>query len=109
MTPTFEELYWVLAEIQDPEEMRHFLVDLCSRLELEQLENRWIVARLLDQKRRQADIQDRMQGLGRRVASATISRVNAALEFSRSARGEGGYNIAFGLAEQRVKTDRVRR
>ena len=75
--PTETALYKAILEIKDEDECRRFFQDLCSMTELSAMEQRFEVARLLYQGRVYTEI------LGQTGASsATISRVNRALNYS---------------------------
>ena len=75
--PMETALYKAILEIKDEDECRRFFQDLCSMTELSAMEQRFEVARLLYQGRVYTEI------LGQTGASsATISRVNRALNYS---------------------------
>ncbi len=75
--PKETALYKAILEIKDEDECRRFFQDLCSMTELSAMEQRFEVARLLYQGRVYTEI------LGQTGASsATISRVNRALNYS---------------------------
>jgi TrpR-related protein YerC/YecD len=42
-----EALFAAIASLQSPEEVRRFLTDLCTRKELDEFSERWLIARLL--------------------------------------------------------------
>ena len=71
-----DELYRLLAEIQDPQDIRDLLDDLCTRKEVENMAERVFAARLLlegdtyNQIMSQADI-----------SSATLSRVSRCVQY----------------------------
>ena len=79
--PSSDLLYQALLEVQDLEECRRFLQDLCTVSELKAMEQRMEVAMLLDQGLIYSDILERTG-----ASSATISRVNRCLHY-----GEDGY------------------
>lgn len=85
-----EELCRAMATLNTPLEIRQFLEDLCSASELNAMAQRYLVARLLQEKVRCQDIA-RQTG----SSTATISRVNRCLH-----RGSGGYRIVLERAEQ---------
>ena len=90
--PSSDLLYQALLEIQDLEECRRFLQDLCTVSELKAMEQRMEVAMLLDQGLIYSDILERTG-----ASSATISRVNRCLHY-----GADGYRtILPRLKEQR--------
>ena len=70
------ELYQLLAQISDPEDIRLLLDDLCTRKEVENMAERVFAARLLmdgntyNQVMAQADI-----------SSATLSRVSRCVQY----------------------------
>ena len=69
-------LYQLIADIQDPEEIRALLEDLCTRKEVENMAERVFAAKLLmegntyNQVMAQADI-----------SSATLSRVSRCVQY----------------------------
>ena len=71
-----DDLYRLLAEIQNPEEIRALMDDLCTRKEVENMAERVFAARLLmegntyNQVMAQADI-----------SSATLSRVSRCVQY----------------------------
>lgn len=90
--PSSDLLYQALLEVQDLEECRRFLQDLCTVSELKAMEQRMEVAMLLDQGLIYSDILERTG-----ASSATISRVNRCLHY-----GADGYRaILTRLKEQR--------
>ena len=74
--PSSDLLYQALLEVQDLEECRRFLQDLCTVSELKAMEQRMEVAMLLDQGLIYSDILERTG-----ASSATISRVNRCLHY----------------------------
>ena len=71
-----EQLYQLLAQISDPEDIRLLMDDLCTRKEVENMAERVFAARLLlegntyNQVMAQADI-----------SSATLSRVSRCVQY----------------------------
>ena len=71
-----DQLYRLLAEIQNPEDIRALLEDLCTRKEVENMAERVFAAKLLmegntyNQVMAQADI-----------SSATLSRVSRCVQY----------------------------
>ena len=71
-----EQLYQLLAQISDPEDIRLLMDDLCTRKEVENMAERVFAAKLLmegntyNQVMAQADI-----------SSATLSRVSRCVEY----------------------------
>ena len=76
-----EHLYHAILQLKTPEECIRFFEDLCSVAELRSMEQRFEVARLLDDGLIYSEI---LQQTG--ASSATISRVNRSL-----INGCGGY------------------
>lgn len=79
--PASDTLYRAMVTLQDEEECRHFLQDLCTVSELKAMEQRMDVAMLLDEGLIYSEILERIG-----ASSATISRVNRCLHY-----GAGGY------------------
>ena len=82
----FEEMYKAVLTLKTLDECIRFFDDLCSVGELNAIEQRYQVARMLSTGHKYNSIQDTTG-----ASSATISRVNRSL---RS--GAGGYEIVFG-------------
>ncbi len=76
-----QELYRAILTLKNEEECHRFFKDLCTISELRAMEQRYDVAVLLDQGMVYSDI---LEATG--ASSATISRVNRALNY-----GENGY------------------
>ena len=76
-----DALYRAIVSIQNEEECRKFLEDLCTVSELKAMQQRMDVALLLDQGLIYSEI---LEQTG--ASSATISRVNRCLHY-----GSGGY------------------
>lgn len=76
-----DALYRAIISIQNEEECRSFLADLCTVSELKAMAQRMDVAMLLDQGLIYSDILEKTG-----ASSATISRVNRCLHY-----GSGGY------------------
>ena len=91
--PSSDLLYQALLEVQDLEECRRFLQDLCTVSELKAMEQRMEVAMLLDQGLIYSDILERTG-----ASSATISRVNRSLSY-----GTGAYEKIFARYKKRDK------
>lgn len=70
------ELYKAILELKDAEECYRFFVDLCTVSELKAMEQRYEVAKLLDQGLIYNDILEKTG-----ASSATISRVNRSLNY----------------------------
>ncbi len=89
--PRNDELYQAILKLESFEECVSFFEDLCTRTELTAMEQRFQVARCLDQGMIYNDI---LAETG--ASSATISRVNRSLQY-----GSGGYAAVF----ERMKED----
>ena len=81
-----DELMRVIASIRDPQECRAFFEDLCTVQELMLFSQRLQVAKHLLAGETYESIRQKIP-----VSSATITRVNTALQF-----GKGGYHAALG-------------
>ena len=79
-------LYDVILSLRDKQECYQFFMDLCTPAELQAMEQRFEVAKLLYQGMKYNDILDRTG-----ASSATISRVNRSL-----VGGTGTYDKIFG-------------
>ena len=79
--PPSDLLYYAMLELQDVDECRKFLQDLCTVSELKAMEQRMEVAMLLDQGLIYSQILEKTG-----ASSATISRVNRCLLY-----GANGY------------------
>ena len=89
-TDPASDLYRAVLQLKTPEECYAFFEDLCTVAELQAMEQRFEVAKLLNQGLIYSDILEKTG-----VSSATISRVNRCLEY-----GSGGYRLAIGRAEE---------
>ena len=76
-----DALYQAIVSIQNEEECRKFLEDLCTVSELKAMQQRMDVALLLDEGLIYSEILEKTG-----ASSATISRVNRCLHY-----GAGGY------------------
>ena len=85
------ELYQAILQLKTPEECYHFFVDLCTVSELKAMEQRFELAKLLNDGLIYNDILEKTG-----ASSATISRVNRSLNY-----GMGAYRIIF----DRMKED----
>ena len=84
--PTGESgLYSALLELKTPEECYDFFTDLCTFSELKAMEQRFELAKLLNDGLIYNDILEKTG-----ASSATISRVNRSLNY-----GMGAYRIIF--------------
>ena len=87
-----DALYQAIVSIQNEEECRKFLEDLCTVSELKAMQQRMDVALLLDEGLIYSEILEKTG-----ASSATISRVNRCLHY-----GAGGYKtIVPRLREQK--------
>ena len=83
--PRNENMYKAILTLKDVDECMKFFDDLCSVSELMAMEQRYQVARCLNDGMIYNDI---LAETG--ASSATISRVNRSLQY-----GSGGYSIVF--------------
>lgn len=79
-----EGLVTVLASLRGPDEIRRFLIDLCTPAELEAMADRWAVVPELAEGRAYREIHERTG-----VSVTTIGRVARCLSL-----GAGGYRVA---------------
>ena len=79
------ELYSAILKLQTVEECYDFFTDLCTFSELKAMEQRFELAKLLNDGLIYNDILEKTG-----ASSATISRVNRSLQY-----GEDGYSVAF--------------
>ena len=79
------ELYSAILKLQTVEECYDFFTDLCTFSELKAMEQRFELAKLLNDGLIYNDILEKTG-----ASSATISRVNRSLQY-----GNGGYEIVF--------------
>lgn len=80
-----DEMYKAIVTLKTLDECKRFFSDLCSISELQAMEQRFNVARLLDKGMIYNDI---LEATG--ASSATISRVNRSLRY-----GADGYAVVF--------------
>ena len=89
------QLYSAILKLQTVEECYDFFTDLCTFSELKAMEQRFELAKLLNDGLIYNDILEKTG-----ASSATISRVNRSLQY-----GDGGYEIVFGrLKEQAAES-----
>lgn len=88
--PRSEDMYKAILTLETTEELMKFFDDLCTISELQAMEQRYQVARLLDEGLIYNDILEKTG-----ASSATISRVNRSLT-----NGKDGYIIAFDRLKQ---------
>ncbi len=86
----FDMLYQAILSLTSPEECRAFFQDLCTMAELRAMGQRLEVAQMLDAGMIYNDILERTG-----ASSATISRVNRALQY-----GAGGYKAVLPRLEK---------
>jgi TrpR-related protein YerC/YecD len=84
LTAAADSLYSAFLTLDKPDEVRQFLVDLCTPSELEAMVDRWWTVSLLTEGRSYRDISD-LTG----VSVTTIGRVARFMNM-----GEGGYGLA---------------
>lgn len=82
-TDPHHELYRAMMKLQTPEECYRFFEDLCTVSELKAMEQRYEVAKLLDEGMVYNEILEKTG-----ASSATISRVNRCLNY-----GADGYRV----------------
>ena len=87
------ELYRAIMVLKDLDECYNFFVDLCTVSEMKAMEQRYEVARLLDQGMIYNDI---LEQTG--ASSATISRVNRSLNY-----GTDTYRVIFDRLNEKEK------
>lgn len=80
-----KEMYEAILKLETLDECINFFDDLCSVTELRAIEQRYHVARLLNEGHIYSTILDQTG-----ASSATISRVNRSLQY-----GAGGYDVVF--------------
>jgi len=85
-------LYRAVLELKSPEECYNFFMDLCTMAELKAMEQRFEVARLLNNGEIYSEI---LTATG--ASSATISRVNRSL----NEYGTGAYRELFSRLEKK--------
>lgn len=71
-----DELYRLLAEIRDPQDIRDLLDDLCTRKEVENMAERVFAARLLLEGNTYNQIMSQAD-----ISSATLSRVSRCVQY----------------------------
>lgn len=85
-----DDLFSAILSLKTLEECYSFFEDLCTVSELKAMEQRWQVARMLDEGVVYSEIAARTG-----ASTATISRVNRALNY-----GSDGYRLALGRTEE---------
>lgn len=71
-----DELYRLLAQITDPEDIRALLDDLCTRKEIENMAERIFAAKLLIEGNTYNQVMAQAE-----ISSATISRVSQCVQY----------------------------
>lgn len=84
------ELYSAMLELKTPEEFYKFFLDLCTQAELNAIEQRFDVAKMLRAGMIYNEILAKTN-----ASSATISRVKRSLD-----NGEGAYELVFSRLEE---------
>ena len=84
------ELYRAMLMLKTPEEFYRFFLDLCTQAELNAIEQRYEVAKMLHAGMIYNDILSKTN-----ASSATISRVKRSLD-----NGEGAYETVFSRLEE---------
>ena len=87
-------MYRAILQLQNPEECYNFFMDLCTMAELKAMEQRFEVAKLLNEGMIYSDI---LAATG--ASSATISRVNRSLNDY----GTGAYRDVLARLEEQEK------
>ena len=87
------DLYRAIMQLKDVEECYKFFLDLCTVSELKDMEQRFEVAKLLDEGLIYNDILEKTG-----ASSATISRVNRSLNY-----GTDTYHVLFERMKQENK------
>ena len=91
-------LYESILTLQSVDEVKSFLQDLCTVSELRAMEQRLEVAILLSDGMIYNDILERTG-----ASSATISRVNRALQY-----GADGYQVVLPRIQERIKDEETK-
>jgi TrpR-related protein YerC/YecD len=81
---SLKELYHIIADLNSAEACEAFFNDICTIKELQDLSQRWQVAKLLNEGKNYQEISGTTG-----VSTATICRVNKCLMY-----GSGGYQSA---------------
>ena len=71
-----DELYQLIASIQDPEDIRALFDDLCTRKEVENMAERVFAARLLMEGKTYSQVMAQAD-----ISSATLSRVSRCVQY----------------------------
>lgn len=81
LTKEEKDLFKAILSLSTPDECAAFFEDICTIKEIQDLSQRWCVARMLDQGEKYQTIEEKTG-----ASTATISRVNKCLNY-----GSGGY------------------
>ena len=73
-----EDLYRLVAEVQNPEEVRALFDDLCTRKEIDNMAERVFAARLLMEGKTYNQIMAQSD-----ISSATLSRVSRCVQYGK--------------------------
>jgi TrpR-related protein YerC/YecD len=84
-----------IVSLNDADEIKRFLRDLCTRAELEALAHRWLIARLLEDGLSYLAVADHAE-----ASTTTVTRVSQWLHH-----GAGGYRLA--LDRTKAKTSKT--
>ena len=79
-----ESLYQAFLTLRSPEEVRQFLLDLCTPAEVEAIVDRWWTASLLNEGRSYREISE--------VTGVSVTTIGRVARFMTM--GEGGYRLA---------------
>ena len=71
-----DELYQLIARIQNPEDIRALFDDLCTRKEVENMAERVFAARLLMEGKTYSQVMSQAD-----ISSATLSRVSRCVQY----------------------------
>ncbi len=73
-----QQLYQVLAQIQDPVQIEALLEDMCTRKEIENMAERLYAAKLLIEGNTYNQVMERAE-----ISSATLSRVSRCVQYGK--------------------------
>ena len=73
-----QQLYQVLAQIQDPVQIGALLEDMCTRKEIENMAERLYAAKLLIEGNTYNQVMERAE-----ISSATLSRVSRCVQYGK--------------------------
>ena len=95
-TDALNRLFDVILNLEDREDCYRFFEDLCTIKEIQDLSQRFQVAKMLSEKKNYQDIS---KATG--ASTATISRVNKCLMY-----GKGGYRLTLNKKQAEGKVTR---